>query len=140
MAWGLERTAVVVVESELDAILLNQEAGDLAGVVAMGSAQAKPDRITHEALTRAAVVLVALDSDDAGAKASWAFWPATYGKMARRWPCISGKDPSAARLEGLDLRQWIIAGLFENEARFERFCIQTVDGGMADSEALRINV
>lgn len=137
MTWGLERAAAVIVESELDGLLLNQEAGDLAGVLAIGTATAKPDRITHEGLTRAAVILVSLDSDEAGARAAWAFWPETYGKRVKRWPCVGGKDPSEARAGGLDLRAWITAGIFETESRFERFCIQTIDGGLADGEALR---
>lgn len=136
MAWGRDKAAAVIVESELDGLLLNQETGDLAGVVAMGSAQAKPDRITHEALTRAAVILVSLDTDDAGARAAWAFWPERYGGKAKRWPSIKGKDASDARLNGLDLRAWIIAGIFGSEERFERFAIQTIDGGMSDGEAL----
>jgi len=41
-------------------------------------------------------------------------------------------------LNGLDLRAWVIAGLFGNEERFERFCIQTIDGGLSDREALLI--
>jgi DNA primase len=105
--------------------------------VAMGNAQAKPDRITHEGLTRAQIILVSLDNDDAGAKASWHFWPETYGKRARRWPSIKGKDASDARANGLDLRQWVVAGLFGSEERFERFCIQTIDGGLSDNEALK---
>jgi len=137
MAWNLERAAAVIVESELDGLLLNQEAGDLAGVVSMGSAQVKPDRITHEALKRTARVLVALDTDDAGAKAAWGFWSDTYTK-ARRWPCVGGKDASDARAAGLDVRAWLIAGLFRNEAAFERFAIQTMDGGLSDAEALTI--
>lgn len=137
MAWNLERAAAVIVESELDGLLLNQEAGVLAGVVAMGSAQVKPDRITHAALTAATVILIALDSDDAGARAAWAFWPATYGKRAKRWPSIKGKDASDARLNGLDLRTWITTGIFTTVERFERFCIQTIDGGFTDSEALK---
>ncbi|MFZ2419265.1 MAG: hypothetical protein WAW22_12200, partial [Smithellaceae bacterium] len=104
--------------------------------VALGSAQAKPDMSTHGALKAAAVLLVALDADEAGAKASWKFWPDTYGTKARRWPTVKGKDASEARLNGLDLRAWIIAGLFGNEERFERFCIQTIDDGMTDGEAL----
>ncbi|MDA8124032.1 MAG: hypothetical protein M0009_02425 [Deltaproteobacteria bacterium] len=137
MAWGLERAALSIVESELDAILLNQEAGDLAGVVAMGSAQAKPDRITHAALTAAAVILVSLDTDDAGARAAWAFWPEKYGGKAKRWPSIKGKDVSDARANGLNLRTWITTGIFGSEERFERFAIQTIDGGMSDGEALK---
>jgi len=136
MAWNLERAAAVIVESELDGLLLNQEAGDLAGVVSMGSAQAKPDRITHEALTAVAVILASLDSDEAGARAAWAFWPETYGMRAKRWPSIKGKDASDARLNGLDLRTWIMSGIFGTEARIERFCIQTIDGGLTDNEAM----
>jgi len=132
-----ERGAVVVVESELDGLLLSQEVGDLAGVVALGTATAKPDTATHEALKAAALVLVSLDTDDAGAKASWRFWPGTYGDKARRWPTVQGKDASEARGNGLDVRQWIVAGLFGSEERFERFAIQTIDGGMTDAEALR---
>jgi DNA primase len=137
MTWGQDKGAAVIVESELDAILLNQEAGDLAGVVSMGSAQAKPDTITHRLLTAAAVILISLDTDDAGAKASWSFWPATYGKRAKRWPSINGKDASDARLNGLELRQWIVAGIFGNEARFERFAIMTIDSGLSDGETLK---
>lgn len=136
MTWNLERAAVVIVESELDGLLLSQEAGDLCGVVALGNAQAKPDRATHKALTKAVCILVSLDSDTAGARASWAFWPTTYGKRARRWPTVSGKDASEARANGLDLRAWVIAGIFGTEEKFERFCIQTVDGGMSDAEAI----
>lgn len=112
MAWGKGATTIIVVESELDAILLNQAAGDLCGVVAMGSAQRKPDTATHDRLTRAEAILVSLDSDDAGAKAA-AFWFATYGGKAKRWPTIKGKDASEAWANGLDLRQWITAGLNE---------------------------
>lgn len=136
MAWGLERPAAVILESELDGLLLHQEAGDLAGVVSLGSAQAKPDRITHDALAKLELLLIALDSDDAGAKASWNFWPETYGRKAKRWPVLRGKDPSEARQNGFDLREWTIAGIFGTLARFERFCIQTVDGGLSDREAL----
>ena len=137
MAWGWDKAAAfIVVESELDGLLLNQEAGDLAGVVAMGSAQAKPDRITHESLTAATVILVSLDTDDAGARAAWAFWPERYGGKAKRWPSIKGKDASDARLNGLDLRTWITTGIFTTVERFERFCIQTIDGGLTDGKAL----
>jgi len=137
-AWNLERAAAVIVESELDGLLLNQEVGDLCAVVALGTATHKPDTATHKALKATEVILVSLDTDAAGAKAAWKFWPDTYGAKARRWPTVKGKDASEARLNGLGLRAWIVAGLFGNEERFERFCIQTIDGGMTDAEALRV--
>jgi DNA primase len=133
---GKDKGAFVVVESELDAILLSQETGDFVSTIAMGTATAKPDKETHEILKDTPIILISLDTDNAGVKASWKFWPEQYGKKARRWPTVNGKDASAARFNGLDLRTWIVAGLFGTEEKFERFCIQTVDGGLSDSEAL----
>jgi DNA primase len=102
--------ACVVVESELDAILLNQEAGSLCTVIALGNAQARPDQTTTELLQAAGVVLVALDSDQAGAKEAWQWWTQHFSS-AKRWPVIQGKDPSEAKRNGLDLRSWVTAGL-----------------------------
>ena len=137
MTWGQDKGAVVIVESELDGLLLSQEAGDLCAVIAMGTATAKPDIETHDLLKSMPIILISLDTDEAGANASWHFWPETYGAKAKRWPTIKGKDASEARANGLDLRAWVIAGLFGTEERFERFCIQTVEGKMTDGEALR---
>ena len=136
MTLGHDRGAAVIVESELDGLLLSQEAGDLCAVMALGSATSKTNKESHELLRAMPVILISLDTDEAGAKAAWKFWPDTYGKAARRWPCIKGKDPSEAKLNGLDLRNWIIAGLFETEEQFERFCIQTIDGGLSDREVI----
>ena len=119
MAWGTTTAAVIIVESELDGLLLQQEAGDLCAVVALGSAQAKPDGRTDALLRSAKTILIALDADAAGAKAAWSFWPKQYGKKVKRWPCIGGKDPSDARLAGLDLRQWVMAGLPDTPATTE---------------------
>ena len=119
MLLGTNAGAVVVVESELDGLLLQQEAGDLAAVVALGSAQAKPDARADALLRSAKTILVSLDSDDAGAKAAWEFWPKQYGKKFKRWPCIGGKDPSDARLAGLNLRTWVEAGLPDTPATDE---------------------
>ena len=55
---------LVVVESEFDAILLNQEAGHLAGIIALGSAQTRPDKRAADLLRAADLILVSLDSDD----------------------------------------------------------------------------
>ncbi len=87
-----DHEAVVIVESELDGLLLYQEAGDLIDVMAMGSVSARPDAAAHEALIRADLILIALDSDKAGAKAAWGWWPETYGAKIRRWPIAIGMD------------------------------------------------
>ena len=113
MAWGLEKNVIAIVESELDGVLLNQEAGDLVGVIALGSVSARPDAPTHEALMRAGLILVSLDSDEAGAKAAWGWWPETYGAKFRRWPVPIGKDPGDALQKGLNIRIWIEAGLLD---------------------------
>lgn len=102
--------AWVIVESELDALLLAQEAGHLAGVIALGNAQTRPDIETDRTLKEADLILIALDSDEAGAREAWGFWKRTYPN-ARRWPCPIGKDSTEAMQAGLDLRAWVIAGL-----------------------------
>lgn len=109
--WG-PPVVLMVVESELDALLLHQEAGDLAGIVALGNAQARPDRETAEMLKQARLILVALDADRTGAKEAWGWWTNHYCQ-ARRWPPIEGKDPGEMRAAGVNLRAWIEAGLWE---------------------------
>jgi hypothetical protein len=113
MIWGAG-TAWVVVESELDGLLLHQEAGDLAGVISMGNAQTRPDAETDQALKAADLLLIALDSDAAGAKEAWGFWKRTHPN-AKRWPIPNAKDPTEAKIAGLDLRSWVRAGLPDPE-------------------------
>jgi len=110
MVWGLDKETLVIVESELDGLLLNQEAGDLAGVIALGSATNRPDDETDRALKEAGLILVALDSDEAGAKEAWKWWKAHYLNF-KRWLVFRGKDPTEAKQAGLDLRSWVLAGL-----------------------------
>jgi hypothetical protein len=110
MTWGVDKKNLVVVESELDGLLINQEAGDLAGVIALGSAQTRPDAETDKAIREADLILIALDSDQAGTKEAWQWWNYQY-KNVKRWPCPIGKDPTEAKQSGLDLRAWVIAGL-----------------------------
>jgi DNA polymerase-1 len=100
----------VIVESKLDALLLHQEAWDLVGVIALGSADMKPDKGIFDLLRHAKKILVSLDSDEAGARASWKWWMANFPNAAR-WPIIYGKDPTEAYLKGLNLRDWIQAGI-----------------------------
>jgi len=105
------KNVFVIVESELDALLIFQEAGDVAGVIAMGSASARPDAAAHDLLKKSDKILNALDYDPAGARAAGKFWPETYGAKVIRWPVPIGKDPSGAWQQGLNIRDWIEAGL-----------------------------
>lgn len=104
--------AVVVVESDLDALLVAEAAGDLVRGVALGSVQTRPDPAAADVLKGAPLVLVALDADDAGmhAMSAWCgldrceVWPV---------PRSVGKDPGEAHQRGYDLRAWIMAGIDE---------------------------
>lgn len=106
---GRGRAAWLIVESELDAILVSQDAGEIIGAASLGNSTAKPDGELYEALKGAACILNALDNDAAGAKA-WKWWQ-THFVQAERWPVPQGKDPGDYRKGGGDIRAWVLAGL-----------------------------
>jgi DNA primase len=110
MTWGIDKKIIIIVESELDGLLLAQEAGDLVGVIAMGSAQARPDKRTDQVLRNTELILVALDSDEPGGKEAWGFWKKNYPN-AKRWPVPMGKDPTEAAQNGLSIRAWVMGGM-----------------------------
>ena len=110
MAVRCDHQVVVVVESELDAILLDQELGEATGILALGSSSAKPDSDIARQLKKAALILLALDYDDAGKKAS-AWWQANYSH-SKPWPVPAGKDPGEAFAEHrIDIKEWFMLGL-----------------------------
>jgi len=113
MILGDQRPCLVV-ESELDGLLMNQETGDLVTTIALGSAQVRPDKAISARLKKAGVILVALDSDEAGAKEAWGWWTKHY-KKSKRWPLPGHKDPGEAVRHGFNLRQWVEAGLASDE-------------------------
>lgn len=109
MILGNPEFSAVVVESELDAILIDHVAGDITGVVALGSAQVKPDQDADRFLSGVRCILVALDFDQAGtAAAKW--WLSAYGTRAKRWPVPEGKDPGDTWASGKSLREWVTGG------------------------------
>jgi len=110
MALGNDKKYFVVVESDLDAILLNQEAGDLVSLISLKSAANKPDGKTAILLRKAKTILVALDTDEAGKKSAWMWWMDQFPN-SKRWPVPKGKDPGEAYKEGVDLKKWIRARL-----------------------------
>ena len=108
---GSNKAVAVIVEAELDAILVAQEAGDLAGVVALGSASMRPGSSVFYALQECQRVLVALDYDQAGlGKSGWLWWKENFDS-ARLWPVPDGKDPGEAWEKGIDIAAWVTAGL-----------------------------
>jgi len=100
----------IVVESELDAILLHQEAGGLVSTVALGSAGIRPRGKLLVSLERADIILISLDRDRAGVKEAFLWWKKRF-PHGQIWPCLRGKDPSEAMAKGLNLRLWVEAGL-----------------------------
>jgi hypothetical protein len=115
MVLGTVRSVSVLVESELDALLLHQEAGDLVNVISLGNAQTRPDQGAAEILNQSQLILVSLDADRAGAAESWRWWKEHY-LQAHRWPSIQGKDPGEMWAAGVSLRTWVEAGLMEYAA------------------------
>jgi hypothetical protein len=91
---------LVIVEGELDCLLLAQELGDMAAVVTLGSAAARPDSHILGSMLAAPVWYVATDADAAGDRAAEG-WPAPVRRV--RPPA---KDWTAAAQAGVDLRQW----------------------------------
>lgn len=107
MVFNGDHRCLVTVESELDAVLLEAVAGDLAGFIAIGSSSAKPDSQTEFYLNKTSYIILGLDYDAAGAKAlEW--WGQHYPR-AKVWPLPDGKDPGEAFQAGCDLREWILA-------------------------------
>jgi DNA polymerase-1 len=103
--------AVVVLESALDAILCHQEVPEDFAFVALGSTAYRPDEASDEVLRSAAHVLIAMDSDRAGAEA--------YYSLLERYPNASrlivppdlGKDVGEAFLQDMTVRDWCETGL-----------------------------
>ncbi len=105
-----ETDPVIVIESELDGVLLAQEANNPFTFISMGSAQIKPSDELAEILSHAPFIFVALDSDEAGGKQSVNYWQRRFLNAVRMpIPRQLGKDPCEAHLNGLDLNLWISA-------------------------------
>ena len=102
--------AIVVVESELDAILLYQEVGDLCGVLAMGNSSARPDLAAADRLKKTPLILLAFDADAAGQEAA-ARWRQWYENSVVLHLPEGIKDPGEFYKAGLGLRDWITAAL-----------------------------
>ena len=113
---GETARAVIIVESELDGLLLREKAGDMVSVIAMGSAQARPDLTTDQFLRQAETVLISLDSDQAGANEAWQWWKQHYPN-SKRWPPVNGKDPGEMFKAGIDIRIWVQAALLKTTVR-----------------------
>jgi hypothetical protein len=100
---------MIVVEGEFDALALGDALGDLAAVVTLGSASARPEPAVLRTLLAAAPWFVATDADKAGDVAA-GHWPA-WARRVR--PPEPYKDWTEAKADGMDLRRWwsaVLAG------------------------------
>jgi hypothetical protein len=100
---------LLITEGEFDALLLGQELADLAAVVTLGSASARPEPATLGPMLAAFPWYVATDNDPAGDKAT-AGWPS---RARRVRPPGSFKDWTEVRQGRVNLRRWwgdILAG------------------------------
>lgn len=100
----------LILESELDAILVQQLAGELCYCISIGGAGKRPDLTVDALLKASSSLLFALDFDDAG-KAAYRFWHKNYRNMIFPWPISRGKSPGDAFKLGVDLRKWVAEGI-----------------------------
>jgi DNA primase len=140
----------MLVEGELDALSVTQEAGDLLAVVATGStAGGRLERWIGQ-LALCSSVLVSFDADSAGDEAA-AWWLKALGPRAKRWKPY-WEDPNQMLQSGVDLRTWVREGLggeprwWRELARWpkdrreqwaERASIIELDGGLTRDNAER---
>ena len=132
---------LILVEGEFDALLLNQELGDLAAVVTLGSASAQLDERVRFELNRAKPIFAAHDADAAGDRAA-AGWSS---RVIRVRPPAPDKDWTDAARAGVNLRRWWsdrLAGIeqpdrldAQEEDRLERAAMMEFDGGMSRGAA-----
>lgn len=103
--------AAVICEGEFDALLLHQEAGDLLGVCALGSASNKNAAIDAGLpfLLSVKRLLMATDNDDEGEGAALAIMERT--KRARRLHVPEGNDITDYWKAGGNLRAWVSEAL-----------------------------
>lgn len=104
---------VLIVESELDALLVQQNASHLICCIALGGVSKKPDLEVHEWLKQAPLILLSLDFDEAGKK-KYSFWMNLYPNL-RPWPAAQAKSlGDAIQFFHMDLLKWLKAGLSMN--------------------------
>ncbi len=101
---------VMLVEGVLDALAVQQVAGDLVASVATGTTSGR--RLCWiMRLGLAPLALLSHDHDGQPGETAAAYWRDVLAPRAMRWPPIGAKDPAAMLEVGLDVRSWVRAGL-----------------------------
>jgi hypothetical protein len=107
-AWLKPNRPAMLVEGVIDALAVQQEAGDVVAPLACGTTGARR-AYWFSRLALASPVLLSFDNEGPG-EAAAVYWQRILGGSARRWlPTI--KDPAAMLERGLNVRAWVQAGL-----------------------------
>ncbi len=100
----------IILESEFDALLIQQEAGDFCFCIATGGSTQPLDIYTDHVIRKTSFIMFFPDIDKAGAK--------FLQRLERNytngvlWPAPKGKSPGDAFSDhGVNLREWILQGL-----------------------------
>jgi DNA primase len=111
--YGKPTSTIMIVESDLDAMLINQELKIQCW--AMTSSALNPTRSEFDEIMQAETIIDSLDADKAGIEAGKRL-SKLFGKKLLRFPPISGKDPGDMHKAGIDLNEWYQAGMRHYQA------------------------
>lgn len=100
-----------LVESELDAATILQEAGDLVNVCATGSVDGGRNAVNEVRLRRQPFVFISFDTDAAGEGASEHWFNQLDGTKRMRYRPLMHDANEMHTTPGLSVRQWVEAGL-----------------------------
>lgn len=105
---------IMILESELDAILIAQEAGEHVGVLGMGTTGTKLSPVMIHYLTaKTPINLISLDNDQGGREKTTALMNQLPNAIDWPVPEKHGKDPGEA-WNRISLQAWVKAGLKES--------------------------
>jgi DNA primase len=104
-----DHAVALFTEGEFDALLADQEAGDLVGVVTLGGAGGRLHRRWAELLVACRAILVAYDNDDAGRKGAARLQALTRRVHVMHVPF--GKDITEFVMQGGDVKSWLESNL-----------------------------
>jgi DNA primase len=101
---------IIIVESELDAMLVQQYASHLVCSLALGGVSKKPDHEIHSWLKQSPLILLSLDFDDPSKK-KYIFWMKNYPNL-KPWPSPKSKSiGDAVKIFQTDVLSWVESGL-----------------------------
>jgi hypothetical protein len=104
------KESFIIVRSELDGLLVDQEAGDIITAIALGNHTIKPTLGLFMALKESPCILVALDHDGGPGAMASQWWLRNF-RQATRWPVPEGSNVIEAFQAGVNIRDWVQAGL-----------------------------